>query len=543
MSERIEIYDTTCRDGAQALDVKLELDDKIRIARLDDTMGIHVVELGYPASNHTDRQVFNALNERPLRHTKVAAFGMTRRKGVAAEEDEMLQTLVDVPADIVTIVGKSSRFQVEQVLSATPEENLRMIDETVRYLRQQGKDRILFDAEHFFDGWYGTKHRHGIPESYQYPGDPEYAMRTLETAVEAGAQGVVHCDTNGYSTPEQVFEATESVRRQLGNVMIGIHPHNDRGLATANMLAAVRAGARHVQATWGDIGERSGNLGIETAMMNLKLEGYDIPDTRQLTYASEEAASFTRKEADPCKPFVGRNAFVHKGGMHASGMERLPAAYEGMPPETVGNRRIIVGSEQAGLASIRSVVERLTVVPEKLRSEILASQNLQRAILAAVKERESGGISFDRADASMTLLVLETVGGYKRLIGDIDSEVTERLRRVTRATIEVQINGTGETYHEVARGGGPLGSLDTALRKALVQHRPELKNHRLIGYRTKLPSASHGGTSSVIQVLMECTDGQDHWHTTGAHASSTTAGWDALLDSYEYMLLKNAHRA
>ncbi|MBU0458200.1 citramalate synthase [Patescibacteria group bacterium] len=523
--EKIILYDATPRDGDQGGGIKLGKKGKIAIARLSDDFGIDIVEAGYPAANADDVEVFEELAEDPLRNAKVAAFGMTIRKDMTAEKDGFMQGVIRVPTDIATIVGKSSRFQVEEIVKAKPDENLRMIGDTFRYLKQDiSVDDLIFDAEHFFDG---------------YKQDSDYSLSALQAAYEEGIKSITLCDTNGGAMPWEVEEATEEVRRRFADLLIGIHVHNCGDLGTANTLYAVRAGARLVQGTWNGYGERTGNADLCQIIANLrKMDKFDLPATEELTEASKKAASIAKQSRNPRQPHVGKHAYWHKGGMHASGMNRHSEAYESSPPEWWGNERRIVGSIQSGRSNLVSIVKRLPVLNKEVRDRILHDSELQDRLVRSLKKREAEGYAYEEADASMTLLILKELEMFEPVINELDNpKILDEVGGPTIAFVKVSINGDDTPLHEVGEGGGPLGCLNSALRKALKDSHPELKDLKLVLYRAGVPEDILNGTSSIIQVIMEVTDGTNTWTTTGADEDSTKAGWDAFKDAIEYKIL------
>lgn len=530
MSNRIETYDVSPRDGDQAYGVNMSVDDKLWFARTDDKLGVDFVEVGFPQSNAIDSEAFRRLLEEPLRHTKYAAFGMTRRKGVTADNDAGMRAMLESQAPVMTVVGKSSRFQVTQALRTEVEENRNMIYDSVQFLGQDGRP-VVYDAEHFFDA---------------FTEDEDHALSTLQAAHEAGAKRLVLCDTNGGQTPELVGRATEAVRRAFGDAVVGIHAHNDRGMAAANTRAAVHAGARHVQGTWGGFGERTGNSDLYTDTVNLHLDGYDVLNDEarhKLTEHYGDACRTIKSRPNPSQPFVGKRAFVHKGGMHASAQERTMRAYEFMEPEIVGNRRIIAGSKQSGLSNVRSFAERTPVLSDELRTRVLADRDLQKAVLDKMKEKEEQGFSFEQADASLGLLMLEAIGEHERKIRMVSKpNILDQVGEATEAIIKVTINGDEHQYHEVATGDGPIDALAHALRKALVQRHPEVEGLKLIDYKQEIDPGHRQGTASKVDVFVTFTDGDETWTTTACSADSIEAGWLAVLDGVEYKMLREQQR-
>ncbi|HAI98585.1 TPA: citramalate synthase [Candidatus Peribacteria bacterium] len=547
----IELCDVTCRDGDQSRGVNLSTQDKLLVLRKDDCFGLAYAEGGFPRSNPTDQAVFEQLKNDPLHSTALVAFGMTRRKGIPAEQDLGMQALLASGAPAIAVVGKSSRFQVETALKTTPKENLAMIRDSVAYLLANGAKEVLYDAEHFFDA---------------FGADPDYALDTLRAAHEAGARRLILCDTIGHATPDRVGRTVSAVHAAFQEAILGFHPHEDRGLAVANVLAAVREGVRHVQGTWNGIGERCGNVDLFKVIPNLTLEGYHVLPEEQmkhLTTFSEDAARRMKIRRHPGQAFVGENAYAHKGGMHVSAMERDLATYESResPPERWGNERIIVGSKQSGLANVRHLVAKPScAITPTLKQQILGERSLQEKILRAQKKREARGYTFDRGEASLTLLMLRAIGAFTPKIRIIESEIhstlsvhaageipedVEQVReeadgiKNTRAIVLVGVNGDAETeYHEVAKDDGPIGALSEAVLKALEHRFPQLRQLKLVDYIVE-KAPNDEGTHSKVQVTVEWEDGEDRFYTVGVSGNSIEAGWQCVIDGYEYKLLKD----
>ncbi len=531
MENSIELYDVTPRDGDQADGVNMNARDKVAIARMDDDLGIPYVEGGYPLSNTVDRDAFAELLRNPLKFTTLAAFGMTRRRGSQAETDEGLQALLASEAPALTIVGKSSRFQVEQVIRASAGENRDMIFETMGFLAKH-RDDLTYDAEHFFDAWRE---------------DPVHALLTLRAALDGGGKALrrlVLCDTNGGTDPDEVGNAVAAITKEFPGVMIGIHPHNDRGFATANMFAAVKNGARHVQGTWNGEGERAGNLDLCEAIGNLRVMEMVSPEpAKRLTWASRNVAQIMRQRRHPGQPFVGDRAFAHKGGMHASGMERTgngsKQAYEFADPSWFGNERKIVGSKQAGLSNVRSLVQSSRIIPESVRDKILRETVVQGAILEKMKEKEAQGFSYDRARASLELLALQVAGAFRPTFRIVKNPtVTDTLGEPAEARIKVSVFGSATLNHEVANGNGPVDALSNALSKALVSKFPHVNSLNLVDFHIEKAMQSNEGTASSVQVFVAFTDGVDSWTTTGVSTDMIEASFQAVSEGYEYLLLK-----
>jgi 2-isopropylmalate synthase len=519
---RIEIYDTTLRDGSQSEGVSFSLHDKLLLTQRLDSLGFDAVEGGYPASNDKDSQYFQRIGEQSLAHATVYAFGMTRRKGIRAEDDHGLASLLDSRTKGVTIVGKASAFQVEEVLQTTRQENLAMIAETIGHLRNAGRD-VVFDAEHFFDGW---------------KADRAYALSSLRAATDAGSRMVVLCDTNGGAMPEETHEITRAVVEELG-VPVGIHCHNDCGLAIANSLAAVDAGASQVQGTINGFGERCGNADLVTiiAILALKKRGYEVlrPDAvGHLTELSRYVYEMVNMNFPTRQPFVGKSAFAHKGGMHVSGLARVTSSYEHIDPLLVGNERRILVSELSG----RSNIAALTA-----KHHVQHDRKLMDKILAKVVSKENAGYQFEAAQGSFDLLVRQCAGVFHphfELIHyrvDIESDPQGKVQ--TEATVKIRIGDL--VRHEVAEGDGPVNALDAAMRKALNGSFPALRKMQLVDYKVRVIN-SEAGTAAGVRVVIESCDKDDAWGTVGVSENIIEASWIALVDSIEYKLAKEDDR-
>lgn len=531
---RIALYDSTLRDGAQAEGVAFSLNDKFAATIRLDELGVDYVEGGYPASNEKDKAYFEEIVRRPLKTTQICAFGMTRRKGVRPEDDPGLAQLVASSAKIVTIVGKGSHFQAREVLGATLEENLAMIEETVRFAVDSGK-RVFFDAEHYFDGW---------------SDDSAYSMETLRAAIRGGAEAVVLCDTNGGTMSPMIGAATHSavevVQEFERPVVVGIHAHNDCGLAVANSLAAVMSGATMVQGTMNGLGERCGNadLLVVAANLALKFNGrYDVltpAAIERLAAASRFFYDLTNVNPNAGQPYVGKSAFAHKGGMHVSGINRNPASYEHVPPESVGNERRILVSELSGKSNILACAKKYRLDEDGS----LDSETVEK-ILDAIAEKENQGYQYEAADASFRLLVKKIRGefepSFKRINYQTSVAVTVINEKYTDAktvaTVKLSVGKRGEIRHEVAEGDGPVDALNNALRKALEPIYPELREMKLVDYKVRVLN-SDAATAATTRVIIESRDGEEGWGTVGVSENVVEASWIALCDSIEYKLSK-----
>ncbi len=521
---RVEIYDTTLRDGAQGEGVSFSLRDKLLFTRRLIELGFDYIEGGYPASNEKDYRYFQEIRGIDAGRTKICAFGMTRRKNVPVEHDAGLGKLISCGVEIATIVGKASAFQVECILQTSLEENLAMVRDTIRFLRSRGL-RVFFDAEHFFDGW-----KHNSACTWQ----------VIETAAEAGAEVIILCDTNGGSLPEEVGDITREVVSRL-RIPVGIHCHNDGDLAVANTLAAVDAGAVHVQGTINGLGERCGNADLISVIANIALKKrgqYDVLNpqaVRQLTELSRFVYELGNLNFRPQQPFVGRSAFAHKGGMHVSGVSRDSRAYEHIDPEWVGNERRVLVSELSGRSNIIARIRKYNLQNEAALAE---------KILAAVVSKEAEGYQYEAADGSFDLLVRRCADifrpHFRRLNYHVDirPDFVEGLK--TEATVELEVDG--EILHVVAKGLGPVDALDRAFRKALAPKYPNLHQMSLIDYKVRVINFE-AHTAAKVRVLIESQDEEEVWGTVGVSENIIEASLIALMESYEYKLCKDDDRA
>jgi 2-isopropylmalate synthase len=521
---RIEIYDTTLRDGAQGEGISFSLQDKLAVTARLDALGFNYVEGGYPASNEKDAQYFEAVRRLPLEHVKVVAFGMTRRKGVRAAEDQGLQSLRTCGAKTITLVGKASRFQAVEVLRTSPQENLAMIAESIAELVAAGRE-VLFDAEHFFDGW---------------KQDAEYAVATLAAAAGAGARLLVLCDTNGGSLPQEIAQITAAAAASLPGTLLGIHCHNDCDLAVANSLAAVGAGACHVQGTINGFGERCGNADLISVVANLALKqpGCEVlrpGGLEHLTELSRFVYETVNMSFRSHQPFVGRSAFAHKGGMHVSGISRVTRSYEHIDPGRVGNERRVLVSELSGRSNLLALTG---------RHKIPQDPKLLDELLAKVASLENAGYQFEAADASFDLLVRKCAGTFRphfeTLHYDVMVDNKAGNERVTAEAI-VKISIEGKTHFEAAEGHGPVDALNAALRKALNGRFPSLNRLHLVDYKVRVIN-SEAATAAGVRVLIQSQDEDDVWGTVGVDENIIEASWLALVDSFEYKLYKDEER-
>jgi len=518
------LYDTTLRDGAQREGISLSLEDKLKIARRLDELGIHYIEGGYPGSNPKDQEFFRRARHIPWRRATIVAFGSSRRKDLEAEQDPNLQALLATGTSAVAIVCKNSPLHVEQVLGTTLDTNLMMIADSVRFLKRHGRT-VFYDAEHFYDG---------------YKQNPEYARACLRTALEAGADCLVLCDTNGGTLPHEIAGITRAVYGEFApqGGALGIHCHNDAELAVANTLAAVQAGAVQVQGTINGYGERCGNANLCSVIPNLKLKlGIDcIPDAglRRLAEVSRFVSELANLAPDAYLPYVGASAFAHKAGYHADGMAKSPLAYQHIPPELVGNRQRIVISELSGKATILTRARELGL-------DLSGDGKQVQRIVQRIKELEGQGFQFEAAEASFELLLRRTQPGYRPPFELVDFLTLVETRRgsaiLAEAMVKVRILPAGQVVHTAAEGNGPVAALDAAVRKALVEHYPELRQVRLTDYKVRVLNAE-AGTSAAVRVLIESGAGEERWTTVGSSTNIIEASWIALADSFEYALLR-----
>jgi 2-isopropylmalate synthase len=518
---QIELYDTTLRDGMQGEGMSLSVHEKLRVAHRLDELGIDLIEAGFPSSNPKEFELFELLAGERFEHAAVAAFGMTRRRGVRAEDDPALRVLADAFAPVCTLVGKSWGLHLEKVVKVDRDENLRMIADSVAFLASQGK-RVVYDAEHFFDG---------------FADDPAYALQCLIAAAEAGAETVVCCDTNGGSLPGRIAAAMAAVVGALkpAGVRVGIHCHDDAGCGVANSLAAVQAGATHVQGTINGYGERCGNANLVTIIPNLQLKlGYACLTDAQLASLTgtahylDELLNFT---PDPDQPYVGRNAFAHKGGMHVAGVNVDPATFEHVDPELVGNRRELLISELSGKGTVHARAREAGI---ELGDEE-AGQVVER-----VKELEHHGYHFEAADGSFELLLRKETGEYEPLFTLEHWRVIVEMGHMghveTEATIKIWCppGPGGERYVRTAEGNGPVNALDRALREAIGEIYPHLADIALENFKVRLIEDATRGTAAITRVLIDATDGEHVWGTIGVSENIIVASWQALVESLEY---------
>jgi 2-isopropylmalate synthase len=521
--QKVYLYDTTLRDGAQREKLSFTLVDKLRITEALDDLGIDYIEGGWPLSNPKDEEYFREARRLPLRHARLTAFGSTRKKDARADQDANLNALLAAETPVVCIFGKSWDLHVRLALKTSLAENLRMIAESVTYLKKHDRE-VVFDAEHFYDG---------------YRSKPEYALKTLEAAAAAGADWVVLCDTNGGSLPGFIEEATRAARDALAQyteTRIGIHAHNDADCAVANSIVAVQCGAMMVHGTINGYGERCGNANLCSIIPGLQLKlGYECISPEQLRLLTQTAhlvSELANLPPDPWQPYVGSSAFSHKGGVHVSAVRERSSTYEHIDPALVGNVRKIIVSELAGRSTI-------VMKAKELGFDLAAHPETVTHILRTIKKLERAGYHFEAADATFELLVRRELGMYRTFF-TLESYrvIVENIPGIgirTDAIVKMNVNGERIVSH--AEGNGPVNALDRALRNALERAFPELKKIRLSDYKVRV-LAEKQGTESVVRVLIESTDGVREWGTVGVSENIIEASWQALVDSIEYGLLR-----
>ena len=520
MSRKVQIYDTTLRDGRQKAGLSLSLHDELEIAKRLDAFGVDYIEGGYPGSNEKDSAFFQAVKGIGLKRAKIVAFGMTCAKYKRPEDDEQLAKLLAAGTKVVTIVGKASRRQVEKTLGISLQENLRMIKESCRFLVSKGRE-VFFDAEHFFDG---------------YKQDRDYSLSCIKAAVEGGASRVVLCDTNGGSLPSEVFAIVSEVKEKT-DISLGIHAHNDGEMAVANTLAAVEAGADQVQVTINGYGERCGNANLCSVVPALKskmhLECVSDEEMMQLTSLARFAAEITNFPLEPGQPYVGRNAFRDKAGMHASAVLKDPTSYRHIDPKSVGNESSVAVSELSGRSNIVMKAKEfgLTLSPEQVK-----------LVLSQVERLEGQGYQFEDADGSLELIMMRQVAGYAKPFEVVKRDVRSWQAgdgpSEDSATVKIRINGRADIAHQVAEGDGPVNALDLAMRKCLLPSFPFIDKVMLVDYKVRvLPGEK--GTDKTVRVLIDFSYEGKEWTTVGCSTDLIEASLQALADGLEYAILKS----
>ena len=522
-SPRVDIFDTTLRDGTQGEGFSLSLEDKLQIAARLDELGVDYIEGGFPVSNPKDEAFFREIGKAKLKHARISAFGMTRRRGTAAKDDTTLNALLAAGTPVVTIVGKTSDYQVRVVMNVSLEENLAMIGDSVRLLTEAGRE-VVYDGEHFFD---------------TFANNPDYALATLRAAEQAGAAVLCLCDTNGGTMPDQVAAAVERVRREC-SARIGIHTHNDCGLALANGQAAVIAGATHAQGTMNGVGERCGNMDLVPFVANLQFKlGRDClrPGTLEnLTEISRFVYETANQNPTNGQPYVGTSAFAHKGGMHVHAVQKDSSTYEHVRPESVGNTRKVLVSELSGASNIAATVGR--------KFGIENDRETLRTVLGRVQDLENAGFQFEAAEASFELILRKQIGRHRTFFDlsryRVSTQRNETGEVVAEASLKLAVDG--EVEHRVAEGNGPVDSLAGALRKALKNKYPSIDGLHLSDYKVRVVNTSDE-TAATVRVVIEWkrrtgdATAPEHFGTIGVSPNIIDASWQALQDGYEYHLL------
>jgi 2-isopropylmalate synthase len=518
MKSQVEIYDTTLRDGSQGEGINFSVADKLRIAEKLDSFGVHYIEGGWPGSNPKDLEFFKQAARRKWRNAKITAFSMTRRKGVAVESDDLMRQILEAETPVVCIVGKTWLLHVTEVLRTTPDENLAMIGDTIRYLKDHGK-MVVYDAEHSFDG---------------YKDEPEYALATWQAAEKAGADFVVLCDTNGGCLPDEISKITALAKSKL-NTPIGIHTHDDCGVGVANALAGIEAGATQVQGTINGYGERTGNCNLISViplvhfkMKKLGVPAKSLPKLKELSEFVDEIANMRH---NPRQPWVGQTAFAHKGGMHVHAIDRVARSYEHIQPDAVGNSRRVLISDMSGRTNILMKAAELGFKLKPDTAEL-------KIIIARVKELENAGYEYEAAEGSLALLISKALK-HREPPFSVDAYHVSMRRdtkeSVCEATIKVSVGN--KRAQTVAEGDGPVNALDGALRLALAKFFPQLKYIELTDYKVRILDGV-AGTAAKTRVLIQSTDGKREWGTVGVSENIIEASLQALVDSMEYALLK-----
>jgi 2-isopropylmalate synthase len=516
--QQVEIYDTTLRDGSQGEGINFSLADKLRIAERLDQFGVHYIEGGWPGSNPKDLEFFQQAARRRWKNARIASFGFTRRKGVPVEQDEQIRMLLDAQTPVITIVGKTWLLHVTEVLRARPDENIGMIADTIRYLKDHGKT-VVYDAEHSFDG---------------FKDEPDYALATWQAAEKAGADVICLCDTNGGCLPSEIARITAFAKGRL-NTRIGIHTHNDCGLGVANGIAGLEAGATHIQGVVNGYGERTGNCNLTSVIplveFKMGLRGVPSKSLPKLKELSEYVDEIANMRHDPRQPWVGQTAFAHKGGIHVHAIERVARSYEHIAPESVGNHRRVLVSDMSGRSNI-------LVKAAELGFRLAPDQPETKSITARIKERENLGYEYEAAEASLALLIRGVLDNNPELLFSVDSyHVSMRgdtRGAVCEATVKVRVGD--KVHHTVAEGDGPVNALDGALRSALAKSFPQIRRLSLTDYKVRILDGV-AGTGAKTRVLIQSTDGKREWGTVGVSENIISASLEALVDSMEFALL------
>lgn len=518
----VDILDSTLRDGAQAEGISFSVNDKLKIVKALDELGVAYIEAGNPGSNPKDIEFFEKVRTIKLKNSKLTAFGSTRRRDINVEEDSNILSLISAGTPAVAIFGKSWDFHVTHIIKTSLEENLRMVKDTVAYFKKRGKE-VIFDAEHFFDG---------------YKANPEYAFEVLKAAVDGGADCIALCDTNGGAFPTDVYEVVKKVKDTF-KTKIGIHCHNDCGMAVANSVMAVEAGAEHVQGTYIGYGERCGNANLSTVIPNLQVKkDYKcIPEEnlKNLTYMARKIAEISNISLYKREPYVGSVAFAHKGGMHIDGVGKASESFEHISPECVGNKRRILMSEVSGRNTILDKIR-------EVNPNITKNSKETEAIIARLKELEHQGYQFEGAESTFELVIRKQLGKYKPFFElEKFKLMTEQPINGHSASALIKVNVDGQSEITAAEGDGPVHALDKALRKALEVFYPELSHVYLTDFKVRVID-SEMATAAKVRVLIESTDEESSWTTVGVSTDIIEASWIALVDSIEYKLLKELEK-
>ncbi|MBI21731.1 MAG: citramalate synthase [Chloroflexi bacterium] len=531
---KLELYDTTLRDGTQQQGISLSVEDKIAITIKLDDLGVDFIEGGYAGANPKDDEYFKKIFEIKLKNAKIAAFGNTRKANTHVAKDQSIIALLKSKAKILTLVGKSSAFQVEKILETTLEENLSMIEDSIKFLTQNNRE-VFFDAEHFFDG---------------YKENPEYSIQSLKVAINAGAKRIILCDTNGGTLPDEIGKIVSKVKSSISDTILGIHTHNDTDTAVASSLAAVESGASHIQACVNGYGERTGNANMISIIGNLSLKmGYETIQKSKissLTEVSNFVSERVNRRPFPFQPFVGSSAFTHKGGLHASATQKIQNAYQHIDPKIVGNLSGMVVSELSGKSNILKRVSDLNL------NELIDVKDANK-IVNLIKQNEAKGFTYEGTEASLDLILYKHTPNYEPAFTLIDFMViVENKRRssfgsgwrndrnehpmLSEATVKIQVDQ--DIRHTVAEGNGPIDALDKALRKGLINFYPSIEKIRLTDYKVRVVNEENG-TGAIVRVLIESADDRKVWQTVGASSNIIEASWMALSDSIEWWLINN----
>ena len=521
--ERLDvlIYDTTLRDGTQGYQISFSAEDKLRIARRLDDAGFHYIEGGWPGSNPRDMRFFRMAGEVEFKHARLAAFGSTRKPGLSPDDCPNIRALLEANTPVVTIFGKSWDLHATEILGVSLDENLSLIDDSVRYLKSKGKE-VVYDAEHFFDG---------------YKNNPQYALKTIQAALDAGADNIALCDTNGGTLTWELTEIFKEVTTMITPERLGIHAHDDCGLAVANSLSAVMLGAAMVQGTVNGYGERCGNADLISVIGNLdlKMGKRCLPEAsvRRLTDLSRYVSDVANTRPVKSKPFVGSNAFAHKGGVHVSAILKNPAAYEHTDPELVGNRRRVIVSDLSGRSNIEHKARELGI-------DLGKDSGVSKKIVRDIKKMEDEGYQFDTADGSLSLLMKRAIGSLREPFSlesfRVIDEKTKDNSSHSQSMIKISVGGEYEIT--AAEGNGPVNALDNALRKALRKFYPRISEMNLVDFKVRILEGTDG-TAAKVRVLLESRDDSEEWTTIGVSENIIEASWHALVDSMQYKLSKD----